>query len=965
MKKLLVCALGLLSMISTDARKTYNFNSDWVVDRQKAVTLPHAWNEDEAFKVPIASLSDSVVWYRKHFSLPKSARGQRVFIEFEGARQAAEVWLNGHRLGISENGVMAFGFELTEYVRKGDNLMEVRTDNSWKYHSVVTQSAYQWNNSNFNVNYGGLPKNVRLHVCPPTYQTLPLFSSLGTTGVYVYGSDYDIQRHVATIHVESQVRNSSTKPVDVDCKVVVEDKDGRVISTFTSGKATIAANSTRMLETSKTLSGLHFWSWGYGYLYKVKTIVGTDTVVTTTGFRKTEYGKGMFRLNDRVMMVHGFAQRTSNEWPGVGMSVPAWLSDYSNDLMVKGCGNLVRWMHVTPWKQDVESCDRVGLLEAMPAGDAEADVDGVRWQQRVDLMRDAIIYNRNNPSICFYECGNHGISKEHFLQMKSIRDSFDMNGGRAIGSREMLDIPESEYGGEMLYINKSDSHPMWMMEYCRDEGLRKYWNSWSYPYHQEGDGPLYRKAPAGAYNHNQDEFAAELVRRWYEYWQERPGTGTMVNSGGVKIVFSDTQTHCRGAENYRRSGVVDAMRIPKDGFFAQQVMWNGWVDDLKPQTYIVGMWNYRQGEVIPKVYVVSNGDSVVLLNNGQKVDIAAKRQYKFMFEFDDVPYHAGLLEAVSYDVTGKESSRYRMETADAPDHLQLTAIENPTGWKADGADVALVQVEVVDRQGRRCPLDNRLVHFKLDGEAEWRGGIAQGKDNYVLQDTLPMECGVNRVMLRSTTTSGNVMLTASAEGMTPVTIKMNTVYMDVEKGLSSHLPSDGLACRLDRGETPLTPSFVPSGVDIPVASVEAGSGDDSAEMCYDKNEKTQWSSDGSLANSWITYHLERSAAIDHICIKLTAFRSKSYPLAVYAGKKKVWEGFTDKSLGYFHIPLRGVVSDQFTIKLLGETRDGDAFGAVSELDTKNNDKKVSGNTTLRIIETQFVSIVSRYNNSYL
>src|SRR5574344_3153509 len=101
----------------------------------------------------------------------------------------------------------------------------------------------------------------------------------------------------------------------------------------------------------------------------------------------------MFYLNDRVMMVHGYAQRTSNEWPGIGMSAPAWLSDYSNNLEVKSGGNVVRWMHVTPWKQDVESCDRVGLIEAMPAGDGEGDVKGERWNQRVALMRDAIIYN--------------------------------------------------------------------------------------------------------------------------------------------------------------------------------------------------------------------------------------------------------------------------------------------------------------------------------------------------------------------------------------------------------------------------------------------------------------------------------------------------------------------------------------------------------------------------------------------
>lgn len=106
----------------------------------------------------------------------------------------------------------------------------------------------------------------------------------------------------------------------------------------------------------------------------------TDEVITRTGFRKTRFADGKVWLNDRVIQLKGFAQRTSNEWPAVGMSVPAWLSDYSNSLMVKANANLVRWMHVTPWKQDVESCDRVGLIQAMPAGDAEKDCKGRQWE---------------------------------------------------------------------------------------------------------------------------------------------------------------------------------------------------------------------------------------------------------------------------------------------------------------------------------------------------------------------------------------------------------------------------------------------------------------------------------------------------------------------------------------------------------------------------------------------------------
>lgn len=131
--------------------------------------------------------------------------------------------------------------------------------------------------------------------------------------------------------------------------------------------------------------------------------------------------------------------------------------------------------------------------------------------------------------------------------MKKIRDEFDYHGGRAIGSREMLDIRDAEYGGEMLYINKSAHHPMWAMEYCRDEGLRKYWDNYSYPYHKDGEGnsayhsaatgKAKKQADASVYNRNQDSFTIENVIRWFDYWRERPGTGKRVSSGGAKIIF--------------------------------------------------------------------------------------------------------------------------------------------------------------------------------------------------------------------------------------------------------------------------------------------------------------------------------------------------------------------------------------------------------------------------------------------
>lgn len=700
----------------------------------------------------------------------------------------------------------------------------------------------------------------------------------------------------------------------------------------------------------------------------------TDEVTTRTGFRKTRFADGKVWLNDRVIQLKGFAQRTSNEWPAVGMSVPAWLSDYSNGLMVKANANLVRWMHVTPWKQDVESCDRVGLIQAMPAGDAEKDCKGRQWEQRKLVMRDAIIYNRNNPSILFYECGNESISREHMLEMKKIRDEFDYHGGRAIGSREMLDIRDAEYGGEMLYINKSAHHPMWAMEYCRDEGLRKYWDNYSYPYHKDGEGnsayhsaatgKTKKQADASVYNRNQDSFTIENVIRWFDYWRERPGTGKRVSSGGAKIIFSDTNTHFRGVENYRRSGDTDPMRIPKDSYFAHQVMWDGWVDTENPRLHIVGHWNYEPGVVKP-VYVVSNTDSVALFLNG-KIMGQAQRDYHFLFTFDKIAFTPGVLEAVGYN-DGKEVARMQLRTAGKPAKLKLAAIQNPKGWKADGADLVLLQVEVADAEGNRCPLANNLIHFTVKGLAEWRGGIAQGPDNYILSEKFPVECGVNRVLLRSSVTAGKVVVRAEAEGLASASLELVSSPVEVQNGLSTYIPGDDLEGSLDRGETPLSPSYVERAVDVAVLFAEAGINTEEACKSFDDNELSEWKNDGKASTAWIKFHLERVARVDEVCMKLTEWRMRSYPLEIYAGDELIWSGETEKSLGYVHLKVKPVPASEITIRLKGSSKEDDAFGQIvevaapvaNELDlfkAKDGDKT---NHELRIVEVEFKENLDR------
>ena len=977
----LLTAFFGIALISRAQRTAYDFDPGWRLfvgdapDAETAslndtawqpVTLPHAWNEDAAFRVSIDNLPTGIAWYRKSFVLPPGSEGKKIFLEFEGVRQGAEFFLNGKSLGVHEDGITAVGFDLTDLAKPAPaaNILAVRTDNSWDYRTR-DKLRFQWNDKNFNANYGGIPKHVRLHVTDRLHQTLPLYNGLGTIGVYVYPTDFDLPGGSAVIHAESEIRNEQPSARTLGYEVSVADLDGRVLSTFrASAPATLAPGGTATVSAAARVSGLKWWTWGRGQLYDITTTLvvdgkPVDTVRTRTGFRQTQFGHGMVELNGRALQMKGYAQRTSNEWPAIGLSVPAWLSDFSNGLMVESGANLVRWMHISPWRQDVESCDRVGLMQAMPAGDSEKDVTGSRWDQRIEVMRASIISYRNNPSILFYESGNNGVSEEHMTQMRALRDRYDPHGGRASGSRDMLGSRVAEYGGEMLYINKSARIPFWSMEYSRDEGLRKYWDEFTPPFHKEGDGPLHQDKPATSYNHNQDAHAIEDVRRWHDYWLERPGTGARVNAGGVNIIFSDSNTHHRGESNYRTSGEVDAMRLPKDGFYAHQVMWDGWVDVEHPRAHLLGHWNYAAGVTKP-VCVVSSADVVELRLNGRSLGRVDQPEYRFLFTFPNIKWESGILEAVGYDRAGKELCRDRHETTGPGVALRLTSRVAPDGlgFKADGADLALLEFEVVDAKGRRVPTALDTVDFTLDGPAEWRGGIAQGPDNFILSRKLPVECGVNRALIRSTTTPGRVTVRATAAGLKPAELVLESapVPAAVSAGVYPRLPDTGLAPVFIRDVPPATPSFRVTRMPVAIASAKAGGNPDKIALAYDDNEDTAWTNGDAPDSAWAEFTLARPARLTELTVRLPGWRSRTYPLRVTVDGKEVFRGTTPTSLGYATLPLRSdregkVVRVQLTGK--GETNVG--FGEITEVASAKNasDHAPVGKGAFGIAEIEF------------
>lgn len=148
-----------------------------------------------------------------------------------------------------------------------------------------------------------------------------------------------------------------------------------------------------------------------------------------------------------------------------------------------------------------------------------------------------------------------------------------------------------------------------------------------------------------------------------------------------------------------------------------------------------------------------------------------------------------------------------------------------------------------------------------------------------------------------------------------------------------------------------------------VLSATAGCNVEQVSNSFDDNELSEWKNDGRLSTAWIKYRLERKAVIDDICLKLTGWRLRSYPLEIYAGDTLLWSGNTERSLGYIHLtPMQKVCADEITIRLKGAGQDEDAFGgivevaepAAGELDlfkARNGEKTKN---ELRIVEVEFL-----------
>jgi beta-galactosidase len=244
---------------------------------------------------------------------------------------------------------------------------------------------------------------------------------------------------------------------------------------------------------------------------------------------------------------------------------------------------------------------------------------------------------------------------------------------------------------------------------------------------------------------------AELAEEWWKFY----GTREWLSGG-----FAWTGFDYRGEPTpygwpsiNSQFGIVDMCGFPKDNFYYYKAWWGS-----EPVLHLFPHWNWEQREGEPiSVWVHSNLDSVELFLNAksygsQKVLPLTHLEWK-------VKYEPGVLEARGTK-DGKIVLVEKRETTGQPESIRLTA--DRTEINADGEDVAVLRVEVLDKEGRSIPTADNLISFKVTGEGTLIG-VGNGDPNCQESDKAPRRSlfnGLAQVIVQASKIPGTITIEA-------------------------------------------------------------------------------------------------------------------------------------------------------------------------------------------------------------
>jgi beta-galactosidase len=697
-------------------------------------------------------------WYRKTFTVPASAKGKRVMVEFDGVYMDSDVYLNGKLLGNHPYGYTSFQYDLTPDLNMdGPNTLAV--------HTTIEQPSSRWYSG------AGIFRDVHLTIVNPVH--------VAPWGVYV--TTPEVSDTSATVKVVTTVRNDGNRAqVTVTSRLV--DPEGKEVAQLAATGPLDGATSNDFGSTL-TVPTPERWSVEKPALYCVETEVSVDGKVvdslkTPIGIRTIEFTENNgFLLNGKRLQIHGVCDHHDLGALGSAFNFRA-LQRQLELLKEMGC-NAIRTSHNPPDPALLTLADEMGFVvmdESFDEWKRSKTKYGYGrffddWSER-DLV-SMIHRDRNHPSVVMWSIGNE-------IPEQSARNGGEMakrlsdiahredptrptvsacnqpaNAART-GFADALGVFGINYNikqydvqkGHILIASETASALSTRGEYglaLDDNGNVKInirpkgsFQCTSYDLDKPPWGNTAQESLIGLRDH--PWMAGEFVWTGFDYIGE--------------------PTPYKWPSRSSYFGIIDLAGFPKDRFYIYQSQWT-----TKPMVHLLPHWNWAgfEGKAIP-VWAFTNADSVELTLNGQSL---GKREAKDLVQLHyewNVPYAPGTLKAIAMK-DGQVVATDTVTTAGPPAKLEMTPDRSTI--HADGSDLSFVTVKVEDKDGNVCPNAGDEVTYSVSGPAMIAGlDNGDATNHEYFQGTMHKTFhGLGLVIVRAGDQRGAAMLTATANGL--------------------------------------------------------------------------------------------------------------------------------------------------------------------------------------------------------
>src|SRR6185437_2930222 len=669
----------------------------------------------------------SIGWYRRGFDIPARDFGRRIVLEFDGALQSAQVFLNGSLIGRHDSGYTPFRFDISDFVSYGGrNILVVRVDatsgEGWFYEGAGIY-RHVW-----------LTKTAAMHFGP--WET------------YVRT---DVRPNAAILSLATVVENHGSTAADATVHWAIHDARGQIVATARSEPQSIAPAGNVPFTAEARLESPALWAPETPHLYAATVTVESggraqDAERVSFGVRTIGFdAQTGFFLNGKSVKIKGTCNHQDHA--GVGAALPDALQWYRLSVLRAMGSNAVRTSHNMPTPEWVAACERMGMMMMCETRRMSSTPEGL-----ADLETMIKRY-RNSPAIILWSMGNEEWALQNspegaHIIASMVRRAHELdptrpctaavNGSYGGGVSSMLDVEGFNYnlGAIDAYHRSHPRQPLVGSETASTISTRGIYET----------DPLRNWVSAYDVNHTS---WSELAEEWWQFYAAReylPG-----GFAWTGFDYRGEPTPYGWPSISSQFGIVDMCGFPKDYFYYYKAWWR-----KEPSLHLFPHWNWhgREGDEIP-VWVYSNLDEVELFVNGksvgsQKVPQLGHVEWKARYE-------PGSIEA-----RGSKDSKVilteKRETSGPAASIRLTA--DRTEIDADGEDVAILRAEAFDTEGRPVPTADSMVEFTISGPGKIIG-VGNGDPNCQESDKEPRRSlfnGLAQVIVQSTKSAGEIQV---------------------------------------------------------------------------------------------------------------------------------------------------------------------------------------------------------------